>query len=69
MRRLLWHYILTREDAARLLAVLARRSGSLSPRDLERRHRLWNHAVLEATAAAGFIHFEKHSPAPTIFTL
>ena len=57
----LCRYILTREDAKRLLAVLTRHGGERTLRDLQRRHRFWPH-VVEAAAAAGVIRIEMRRP-------
>jgi hypothetical protein len=55
-------YKLTREDAARLCAVLARQfDGTRTLRDLERRHRIWPH-IAKAAAEAGFVRIEKRQP-------
>lgn len=61
MNRRNWTFTLTREDADRLLAVLARRGGRLSFRDLYRRHRFLPH-VLEAAATAGVVAIAIHKP-------
>ena len=55
-------YKLTREDAARLCEILARRHDrARTLRDLERRHRVWP-SVVKAAAEAGFVRIEKRQP-------
>lgn len=55
-------YKLTREEAARLCEILARRHDrTRTLRDLERRHRVWPY-VVEAAARAGFVRIEKRQP-------
>lgn len=61
MSRRGWPYILTQEDAVRLLAVLARRGGRLTLRDLYRRHRFLPYMV-EAAAGAGLVRIEMRKP-------
>jgi hypothetical protein len=61
MSRSGWPYILTQEDAARLVAVLARRGGRLTLRDLYRRHRFVPYMV-EAAAGAGLVRIETRKP-------
>jgi hypothetical protein len=56
-------YPLTSEEAARLVAVLARHGGTRTLRDLYRRHCFWDARHLEQAAAAGIIRIEKRKPA------
>ena len=55
MRLSFLSYKLTREDAARLCEILARRHDrTRTLRDLERRHRVWPYVVEAAAAVALF---------------
>ena len=56
-------YPLTSEEAARLVAVLARHGGTRTLRDLYRRHSFWDARHLEQAAASGIIRIERRKPA------